>query len=158
MTAAYPAELPRPQRDGCGYDLTPPLAMSPNERGLGRVRRIGSVNQVRMQLTWIFDRSQLTVFASWWRTTIACGTLPFTIKLLNGCDDADQEVIATDAYEYEPAGGRWMVRLPIDIPNMTVATQAQMQEAIDNFADLTQADALHQAVHFTLPEAITGAA
>lgn len=158
MAVAFPVSLPRPQRDGYAYDLTPPLSVSANDRGLGRARRVGTVNKVRMRLVWLFTDAELTTFADWWRTTAVYGTERFTIQLLNGTNDTAQECMAVGPYAYEPAGGRWRVSLPVDIVAMVVATVDQMQDAIDNYDGLLLSDALHQTVHIILPAAITGAA
>ena len=152
MTVAFPSDLPRPQRAGYGYELTTPMEMAPNDRGLARPRRIATANQLRMVLSWIFTTAQLATFAGWWRNTAAYGTTPFTLALVNGYIDASQEVRAIGPYKVSEAGGRWAVSMPVELVAMPVASQAEMQTAIDNYTDLSQADALHFIVHSTLPE------
>lgn len=156
MTVAFPSSLPRPQRSGYGYELEPRSASTPNERGLGRLRRMGTAVQVRADLAWILTQAHLVAFAAWWRDTAAYGCEPFTIRLPTGYADQEQEVRAVGAYTATATGGRWLVKLPVELVARPVPSLATVEDAIANFALYAEASAsasaLHQLVHVTLPE------
>lgn len=153
MSVAFPIELPRPQRAGYGYELVPPIEMAVNDRGLARPRRIARADQIRMSLSWIFEPAKYFAFYDWWINTADNGTTPFTIALVNGYDDAIQEVRAIGPYKVSEAGGRFNVTLPIELVAMPVASQSEMQDAIDNFSDLSGASVFHETVHHIIPGA-----
>lgn len=150
MATAFPLTLPRPMRMGYGYSVAHPHAETPNDRGLGRRRRLGIGSTTTMTLAWRFTQEELQTFAQWWRDDVAYGTANFTIQLINGYDDASQDVSARGPYTETRLGGIWDVSLPVELVSPPVATQSVMQDAIDNYDSLVLVEELHHLVHETI--------
>ena len=151
MTTAFPITLPRPLRAGYGYQVSQPHAEQPNDRGLGRRRRLGIGNSTSMTLVWRFTEAEFQAFAQWWRDDITYGTANFEIQLLNGYSDVAQDVRPVGAYSAQNLVGAWEVALQVELVAAPVASSATLTEAIANYADLTQARALHTLVHVSIP-------
>jgi hypothetical protein len=151
MATAFPFTLPRPMRMGYGYQVGQPHAETPNDRGLGRRRRLGIGSTTTATLAWRFTQTELQTFAQWWRDDIAYGTADFSIQLLNGYDDVAQDVRPKGAYSASRLDGVWDVTLPVELVAPPIATQTVMQDAIDNYDDLALADQFHYLVHTTIP-------
>lgn len=150
MSVAFPETLPRPQRSGYGYQVASPIETTGADRGMGRMRRVGQRPSVQARLRWIFSDTQLAEFAAWWRNFAWFGTQTVTIILLNAYNDVAQDVIPLGAYTQKALGGRWEVELPVNLLALPIATQAEMQSAIDNYNDMIATNALHQMVHITM--------
>lgn len=151
MATAFPLTLPRPSRMGYGYQVGQPHVETPNDRGLSRRRRLGTGSTTTATLVWHFAQSELETFAQWWRDDIAYGTADFEIQLLNGYDDVAQDVRAKGPYTASRLDGIWDVSLPVEFVAPPIASQSVMQDAIDNYDDLTFADKFHYLVHVTIP-------
>lgn len=152
MATAFPVGLPRPMRARYGYAVQPLSVTQQSDRGLARRRRIGTGKSVQMTLNWTFTEAELVTFANWWRDDIFYGTDDFDIQLLNGYDDISQNVRPAGPYTAENLIGAWSVSLPVELVELPMATQAVMQDAIDNYNDLLFADDFHYLVHVTIPE------
>lgn len=154
MAVAFPGSLPRPMRAGYGFQATQPHAESANDRGLSRRRRIATGTSTKSTLAWIFTESELQTFAQWWRDDVAYGTADFDIQLLNGYDDVSQIVKATGPYTASRLNGAWQVSVPIECTAPPIASQAVMQDAIDNYSSLILVNDFHYLVHVIIPENI----
>jgi hypothetical protein len=151
MATAFPVGLPRPLRAGYGFSVAQPHTETQNDRGLGRRRRAGIGKTVTMTLAWRFTDSELQTFAQWWRDDIAYGTAPFEIQLLNGYDDVGQDVRPMGPYVAQNLIGAWEVTMPVELAEAPVASQGDMQDAIDYYDDLILLDDFHTLVHITIP-------
>lgn len=76
---AWPAELPLPLRDGYAAGRDDARVQRPADAGPpGYRRRFSSVAEPT-QLQFDFNRAQLAIFDTFWRSTCAEGSLPFTM-------------------------------------------------------------------------------
>lgn len=151
MATAFPASLPTPMRMGYGYSVEQPHTETMNDRGIARRRRLGIGSTITATLAWRFTQAQLETFAQWWRDDISYGTDDFTISLLNGYTYTAQDVRPKGAYTAARLDGAWDVSLSVEMVAMPVASQSEMQSAIDNFDDLLQAGPFHYLVHVLIP-------
>nr|WP_321459598.1 hypothetical protein [uncultured Cohaesibacter sp.] len=75
--ASWPAELPKPRRDGYGQQINDPRIAKNVETGpIGWRRRWSSVTR-SMPLTLHADRAEKGLFDRFYRDTCAFGSLPF---------------------------------------------------------------------------------
>lgn len=151
MATAFPVDLPRVFRATYAYNVAQPHAEGANDRGLTRRRRLGTGKTVTATLTWRFTEAQFQTFSQWWRDDIGYGCDPFEIQLLNGYDDVAQDVRAKGPYTAANLIGLWEISLPVEFAEAPVATQDVMQEAIDHYDDLVQANAFHRLAHIHMP-------
>jgi hypothetical protein len=138
-----------------GYQVGQPHVETANDRGLSRRRRLGIGKTVSTTLAWRFTDAELQTFSQWWRDEIAYGTAPFEIQLLNGYDDISQDVRPIGPYVAQNLIGAWEVTLPVELAESPVASQGDMQDAIDYYDDLILLDDFHTLVHVTIPEGLS---
>jgi len=81
MAVPYPAGLPLGLRQGRAYGLAPTFKRSELESGRAVQRRSFADVPSYAQVSWIFTGSELLLFQSWFRYTIADGSAWFDMVL-----------------------------------------------------------------------------
>lgn len=155
MSTAYPAILPRPQREGYALSVSGATIGTARERTSARCRSIGLGSRTTVSLTWIFTAAQLAFFAGWWRYDLQQGTGLAMIVLPNGNSDAAQPVRFLGPYTADDLGGRWKVSATVELtdpPRLTGDDIAGLR-AMGGF-NLPAFD-LHHLIHVLMPPRIT---
>lgn len=79
---AYPAGLPKPERDGFGYEPVNPLLRSNLASGRARQRRLYTSVPTMVNVSWVFNDQEAQLFEAWWEDILVGGSQWFDCPLL----------------------------------------------------------------------------
>ena len=117
--ATWPATLPAPLLPG--YQLAPidPVSRTDMESGAPRARRRTYARNDRLQVSWIFNDTQMAAFRTWFESDAeaAGGAAWFYVKLRIGKTGATtEEARFTGPWQASLAGYNvWHVTAPIEV-------------------------------------------
>ena len=116
MSTVYPANLPRPQRDGYQITVTPASTTTARDRSPDRVRVQGQTSQTLVDLVFVYTDAQLPIFKDWWRNDLQNGSLQATIQLRNGLADTACAVQFLGEAQEQDLKGAWKVTIKAWVP------------------------------------------
>jgi hypothetical protein len=154
MSAALPAMLPRPQRDGYAIDTEATAVAGARDNASIRCRQVGRLPYTKMSLSWVLDDEEYAIFAGWYRYDLKNGSLPATIKLLNGHSDAAQSVRFLEPLQADDLLGRWRITAAVELiapPRLSADDLTGILAT--NSLDLS-ALGFHYLIHTSIPSRI----
>ena len=108
-----------------GYSLKVSGANTATEmdRGSPRRRRTATKSKTILDFSIALTETQFAIFAAWWRYDLNDGTLPATMKILNGYADDPMPVQFLKPYTATDMVGKWYVSCQgeIDPPRLSAA-------------------------------------
>lgn len=114
---------------GYGLKVTSAATGTDMDRGSARRRRTATKSKTVLDFSVALTDEQYAIFAAWWRYDLYDGTLPTTMKILNGYADDPATVQFLKPYTATDQLGKWYVSCQVEIEPFRLS-EAELDEML----------------------------
>lgn len=157
MTATFPKHLPLPTVQG--YKIKPDDAIlrTDMESGLARQRRRFTQTPSKINVRWLMNQEQFSLFEAWYKYHAKEGAEWFLISLLGGLGLLEQEARFIKQFEASLFNGiLWEITSELEIRDRPTLSEGALNILLDcDFEKLNiSVNKLHHYIHVVCPQKI----
>lgn len=159
MTATFPKHLPLPTVQG--YKIKPDDAIlrTDMEAGLARQRRRFTQTPSKINVRWLMNQEQFSLFEAWYKYHAKEGAEWFLISLLGGLGLLEQEARFIKQFEASLFNGiLWEITSELEIRDRPTLSEGALNILLDsNYLKLEKTiNRLHGLINTTFPNNMKG--